>query len=159
MLHDTTEPRLDHTLQALMRGELQIPQPIANYLFERARSTDGSPPWIRPYFNPSERNVIDLLLEGLSNRQIAQRLGISLHSAKRRVSAVLQKANSPSLVVPTLSLRCSVTTKLDLEPVRRGRVSVFVAVGVGRSVGGHKGESGSLCLSHAGSDGGSEARG
>jgi two-component system nitrate/nitrite response regulator NarL len=96
MLHDTTGPRLDRTLQALMRGELPIPQPIADYLFERARSTDASPPWIRPYFNASERGVIDLLLEGLSNRQIAQRLGISLHSAKRRVSAVLQKANSPS---------------------------------------------------------------
>ena len=96
MLQDTTEPRLDRTLQALLRGELAIPQPIANYLFERVRSTDTSLPRTRPYFNPSECNVIDLLLEGLSNQQIAQRLGISLHSAKRRVSAVLHKANSPS---------------------------------------------------------------
>ncbi|MGN9809509.1 LuxR C-terminal-related transcriptional regulator [Micromonospora sp. BQ11] len=96
MLHDVTEPALHRTLQALMRGELPIPQPVANYLFERVQSTDVSPPPAQPYFSPGERKVIDLLLEGLSNRQIAQKLGISLHSAKRRVSAVLHKANSPS---------------------------------------------------------------
>jgi two-component system nitrate/nitrite response regulator NarL len=96
MVYDITEPVLDRTLQALMRGELPIPRPIANFLFERAHPASVSSLRAQPYFNASERNVIDLLLEGLSNRQIAQKLGISLHSAKRRVSAVLHKANSPS---------------------------------------------------------------
>lgn len=96
MLHDITEATLDGTLQALMRGELPMPLPVASYLLERARSTEPLPSRIQPYFSPCERDVVALLLEGLSNRQIAHRLGISLHSAKRHVSAVLHKANSPS---------------------------------------------------------------
>lgn len=96
MLDDITEATLVRALQALMRGELPMPLPVANYLFERARSTDALPSGIQPYFSPSERDVIALLLEGLSNGQIAKKLGISLHSAKRRVSAVLHKTNSPS---------------------------------------------------------------
>lgn len=96
MLRDTTEATLDDTLQALMRGELPMPSPVANYLLECARSTDASPSRIQPYFSPRERDVIDLLLDGLGNRQIADKLGISLHSAKRYVSAVLSKTNSPS---------------------------------------------------------------
>jgi two-component system nitrate/nitrite response regulator NarL len=95
MLHDVTEETLDRTLQALMRGELPMAPPVANYLFEHCRSINMSPR-IQPYFSQSERDVIALLLEGLSNGQIAKKLGISLHSAKRRVSAVLHKANSPS---------------------------------------------------------------
>jgi DNA-binding NarL/FixJ family response regulator len=96
MLYDITEATLDGTLQALMRGELPMPPPVANYLLERVRSSDTSPSRIQPYFSPRERDVIALLLKGLSNRQIAHRLGISLHSAKRHVSAVLHKVNSPS---------------------------------------------------------------
>jgi DNA-binding NarL/FixJ family response regulator len=97
MLHDITEATLDDTLRALMHGELPMPVPIASYLLARARSDEVSPSLHQPpYFSPRERDVIALLLEGLSNRQIANRLGISLHSAKRHVSAVLNKVNSPS---------------------------------------------------------------
>jgi DNA-binding CsgD family transcriptional regulator len=74
-----------------------LPLPVANYLLECcARKADAPSPRIQPYFNPRENDVIDLLLEGLGNRQIADKLGISLHSAKRHVSAVLSKTNSPS---------------------------------------------------------------
>lgn len=96
MVHDITEATLERTLQSLMRGELPIPLPVANYLFECARSTELSPPRMQPHFEPGEHAVITLLLEGLSNKQIAQKLGISVHSTKRRVSAVLHKTNSPS---------------------------------------------------------------
>ncbi|MEU8547590.1 response regulator transcription factor [Streptomyces roseoverticillatus] len=96
MLHDITEATLDSTLQALMSGSVPMALPVASYLLERARSGGASPSRPQPYFSPRERDVIDLLLEGLSNRQIADRVGISLHSAKRHVSSVLSKVNSPS---------------------------------------------------------------
>jgi len=96
MVHDTTDATLDGALQALMCGESPMPLPIANNLFRHTRSTDRLLSFIQPHFSPSERHVIALLLEGLSNRQISQRLEISVHSAKRRVSAVLHKSNSPS---------------------------------------------------------------
>ena len=96
MLHDITEVTLDHALQDLVRGVPPMPRPAASTMFEPTRSTDALLSWIQPHFSPCERHVIALLLEGLSNRQIAQRMEISVHSAKRRVSAVLHKSNSPS---------------------------------------------------------------
>ena len=97
MLNDITEATLEDTLRALMRGEIPMPHPVANYLLECcARKAAAPPPPIQPYFSPRENDVVALLLEGLGNQQIADKLGISLHSAKRHVSAVLSKANSPS---------------------------------------------------------------
>lgn len=97
MVNDITEATLDSTLRALMRGDVLMPLPVANYLLDRARSGKASPLRLQPYFfSPRERDVVALLLEGLSNRQIAERVGISVHSVKRHVSSVLNKVNSPS---------------------------------------------------------------
>jgi DNA-binding NarL/FixJ family response regulator len=45
----------------------------------------------RPRMTPRERETLGLLVEGLSNRQIARRLGISEHGAKRLVANILAK--------------------------------------------------------------------
>jgi two-component system nitrate/nitrite response regulator NarL len=42
-------------------------------------------------FTPREREVLGLLAEGLHNRAIAERLGISRHTVKFHVNALLQK--------------------------------------------------------------------
>lgn len=42
-------------------------------------------------FTPREREVLALLSEGLPNRAIAERLGISRHTVKFHVNALLQK--------------------------------------------------------------------
>jgi DNA-binding NarL/FixJ family response regulator len=55
--------------------------------------------WLRPpeapegseVLTPREREVLDLLAEGLPNRAIAARLGISEHTAKFHVNAILGK--------------------------------------------------------------------
>ena len=41
--------------------------------------------------SPREQEVLSLLSEGLSNRDVAQRLGISHHTAKFHVNAILDK--------------------------------------------------------------------
>lgn len=40
---------------------------------------------------PREKQVAELLVEGASNKVIARRLGISVHTAKFHVAAVLEK--------------------------------------------------------------------
>jgi two-component system, NarL family, nitrate/nitrite response regulator NarL len=45
---------------------------------------------------PREREVLDLLAQGLTNRQIAERLGISEHTAKFHVAAVSAKLGAAS---------------------------------------------------------------
>ncbi|MEU3895236.1 LuxR C-terminal-related transcriptional regulator [Streptomyces sp. NPDC045251] len=96
MVQDITDATLDSTLRALMSGEVPMPVPIASHLLGRARGEEFSPLRCQPYFSPREHDVIALLLEGCSNRQIADKMGVSLHSAKRHVSSVLSKVNSPS---------------------------------------------------------------
>jgi two-component system, NarL family, nitrate/nitrite response regulator NarL len=45
---------------------------------------------------PREHEVLRLLAEGLSNRQLARRLGISEHTAKFHVNAILEKLDASS---------------------------------------------------------------
>lgn len=45
----------------------------------------------RPELTPREREVLLLLTEGLSNKLVGARLGISEHTAKFHVSALLSK--------------------------------------------------------------------
>lgn len=53
----------------------------------------GDPsPQTSPYvLSPREQEVLSLLSEGLSNRDVAERLGISRHTAKFHVNAILDK--------------------------------------------------------------------
>ncbi|MBB6098704.1 DNA-binding NarL/FixJ family response regulator [Deinobacterium chartae] len=52
---------------------------------------DWLPAVALPQFTPRETDVLNLLLEGLSNKQIASRLGISPDTVKDYVSSVLGK--------------------------------------------------------------------
>jgi DNA-binding NarL/FixJ family response regulator len=49
------------------------------------------PPPIPTLLSPREQQVLGLLSEGLSNRDVAARLGISRHTAKFHVNAILDK--------------------------------------------------------------------
>ena len=54
------------------------------------------PPAPAEALTPREREVLDLLAEGLANKQIAARLGISEHTAKFHVNAILGKLGAES---------------------------------------------------------------
>lgn len=43
---------------------------------------------------PRERDVLTLMAEGISNKVIAQRLGISVHTAKFHVASILDKLDA-----------------------------------------------------------------
>jgi DNA-binding NarL/FixJ family response regulator len=65
----------------------------ARDLLEACRAErDGVPPRV----TPRERDVLRLLAEGLTNRQIAERLVISEHTVHRHVTNVLRKLELPS---------------------------------------------------------------
>lgn len=46
------------------------------------------------YLTPRERDVLGLLAEGASNKAIARRLGISVHTAKFHVASLLDKLDA-----------------------------------------------------------------
>jgi RNA polymerase sigma factor (sigma-70 family) len=55
---------------------------------------DDRPPL--PEVTPREREVLRLLAEGLTNRQIAERLVVSEHTVHRHVTNILRKLELPS---------------------------------------------------------------
>jgi DNA-binding CsgD family transcriptional regulator len=63
----------------------------AGYTVERTHEPGPWVPGPRPRLSPREQQVGGLLLEGASNKLIARALGISVHTAKFHVTAILDK--------------------------------------------------------------------
>lgn len=57
-------------------------------------------PWSAPKLDltPRQATIVGLIGDGLTNREIAERLGISLHTVRRHVEALLRRLNVPSRV-------------------------------------------------------------
>jgi DNA-binding NarL/FixJ family response regulator len=65
-----------------------------------SKPTQESKPAHRPFLlTQREKQVLALLVEGLSTKQIARRLGMSENGAKRHVASVLAKLNAPNRTV------------------------------------------------------------
>jgi two-component system nitrate/nitrite response regulator NarL len=95
-LGDVSVASLRASLVQLAGGYMTLPPRLASYLLDRARGHDRSAALRAVPLTPRERDVLNLLIEGLSNREIANRLDISIHGAKRHVSSILNKLDSPS---------------------------------------------------------------
>jgi DNA-binding NarL/FixJ family response regulator len=87
VLRDAAPGRLAAALEAVARGLLVVDGALAE-LLPRRRST--GPALVEP-LTPRETEVLQLLAEGLANKAIAARLGISEHTAKFHVNAILGK--------------------------------------------------------------------
>lgn len=90
---------LAEALQKLGRGDMPIPSTLARRIFDELHSSARGRPDTLFMLTPRERQALGLLAEGLSNKQIARRLEISEHGAKRHVSNVLAKLNCPNRTV------------------------------------------------------------
>jgi two-component system nitrate/nitrite response regulator NarL len=92
---DGSRADLRAAVAAVARGFAVLPAALAARLLPRASGPPpaaGSPPdgAVEP-LTPREREVLDLLAQGLTNRRIAERLGISEHTAKFHVAAICGK--------------------------------------------------------------------
>jgi len=87
VLRDSGADRLAAALAAAARGLLVLDDALGGML---PKPRDGSEPLPEP-LTPREQQVLDLLAEGLSNKAIAARLGISDHTAKFHVNSILGK--------------------------------------------------------------------
>lgn len=94
LLKDVTVGQLTHAVQTLADGGTLISPSITDRLLRAVRSgpalvaSDAVP---APELTDREREVLRLMAEGYSNRQIAQALFLAEGTAKNHVSAILAK--------------------------------------------------------------------
>jgi two-component system, NarL family, nitrate/nitrite response regulator NarL len=93
---ELTSASLAATITRVTAGDTPMPAMLANRLLTRAREGSLKAAPVGSNLTPRERQVLELLVEGLSNKQIARRLYISQHGVKRLVSNVLAKLNCPN---------------------------------------------------------------
>jgi len=95
VLKDATFDEFVATIRSVAAGEKVLPPRLTESLFAQiAREASGRG---REYVTEDvrmtrrEREVIDLIGEGLSNKEIAQRLNIATHTVKNHVRNVMEK--------------------------------------------------------------------
>ncbi|NDJ77155.1 MAG: response regulator transcription factor, partial [Chloroflexi bacterium] len=89
----TVEPdELAAAIQAAFRGQITL-APEATQALIRAHTR---PPKLGHDLTEREREVLELLVKGLTNQEIAQRLAVSAHTAKFHVGNVLAKLGAAS---------------------------------------------------------------
>jgi two-component system nitrate/nitrite response regulator NarL len=79
-------------VRAAARGESLISPRIASRLIRRLRAPDeAEPPLTGAKLTPREREVLELLAQGMDNPEIARSLNMSHHTVKNHVSSILVK--------------------------------------------------------------------
>jgi len=92
VLKDVSQRELISAVQKVLHGESILNQELMARLLQRlARETPGQedlPPW---RLSPREREVLELLTKGQTNREIARKLTVSVSTVKIHVEHILAK--------------------------------------------------------------------
>ncbi len=95
IMKDATLDELVDTIRAVAGGASVLPPKMVTSLLTQIAQTAvvNARPRIREAvrMTPRERQVIDLIAEGLSNKEIARRLNIATHTVKSHVRNVMEK--------------------------------------------------------------------
>ena len=87
LLPATASPaEIDAALHAVARGLIVRSAPMRTPGFRAAQESEP-----RTLLTPREAQVLDAIADGLTNKAIARRLGISLHTVKFHVESVFRK--------------------------------------------------------------------
>jgi DNA-binding NarL/FixJ family response regulator len=82
------------TVRMVTRGLVVFPQEFLAKLSGKVEIVDGrsdEPEVRRPPLSKRDRAVLTAIADGLSNKEIARRLGISFHTVKFHVASILEK--------------------------------------------------------------------
>jgi DNA-binding NarL/FixJ family response regulator len=97
LLKDIAHLDLGRSLRAVMRGEAVIDSKVAPAVLAAARQS-GEPADANKALNARQREVLRLVAEGLSNREIAARTHLSEHTVKGYVEEILERLGARNRV-------------------------------------------------------------
>jgi two-component system, NarL family, response regulator YdfI len=93
-------------IQAAHRGLVLLDPAIAQQMLQRIGTPPSPVPPSYENLTPRENEVLAMLAEGLANREIADRLGVSDHTIKFHISSILDKLGASTRTeAVTLGLR------------------------------------------------------
>ncbi len=95
IMKDATLEELVNTIRSVADGARVLPSPMTTTLFSQiardAVASRGPEAVEDVQFTPREREVVDLISEGSSNKKIAAQLHISPHTVKSHVRNIMEK--------------------------------------------------------------------
>lgn len=122
VVQDTSFESLLTTIRAVHSGIKILPEALVSILFTELTRVRVTPVTLSREQSPltaRESEVVELLAQGLSNRAIASRLDIRLHTVKSHVHNVLEKLELRSrLEVAAIALAAGERTKGSRTPHR-----------------------------------------
>lgn len=89
VLKDAAPQVLLECVQAVMAGRRWLDQEVAERLFKTMRERSGEPS--DRQLTPRERDIVDLVVRGMRNRQIAERLNLTEGTVKVYLHGIYQK--------------------------------------------------------------------
>ncbi len=93
---DVAPAALARAVRGVRHGELPMSRQMAAQLLQRMRRSTGDEALPRGGLTEREQHVLRLLGDGLSDRRIADALGISPRTVESHVSSVLRKLGVPN---------------------------------------------------------------
>lgn len=98
LLKGSFAPELDLALKAVARGQVFLSSAVSKHVIDalvRRQDSDGADGSADPYerLTHRERQVLQLIAEGLSSKEIAEKLGISAKTVKTYRTRLMQQLN------------------------------------------------------------------
>ena len=100
LLYTASEREIVMAVEVVADGSIWAPRKVLASLIDTYSTADPRPPEIR--LTPREQEVINLLIAGRANREIATTLGMELKTVKTHVGKLLQKFGVPNRVALTV---------------------------------------------------------
>jgi DNA-binding NarL/FixJ family response regulator len=96
-------PELLQAIHVVANGSIWAPRRLLSMFIDRVLSAPpGSFSPGKVEFTPREREVLELLVAGYSNREIARRMGIEERTVKAHVAKLLRKVGVPNRIALTM---------------------------------------------------------
>ena len=91
MLKDSATAELELALQAVMRGESYFSPPISKQMVEGYVQRVGAEQPAADHLTPRQRQVLQLIAEGLSTKEIAYRLELSVKTVETHRAQLMER--------------------------------------------------------------------